>query len=192
MKVTRSMIEQDAQYLLESVRTADYEIPASGDIFKVIFKVYGFVVLLQIAAVLADWLLYGVNYKYYSFFSMMIFSGGSLVIIFGVLCMMLYQNVSLALCIPEEVRRKSLVCQIVRRKLQSYLVAVILFNTIVASVLLYCGHAYAGGLGFSWFVSLGIASVCFSYSTARYFTPQVMAVIDKIAEVITPSISANK
>lgn len=191
MKVTRSMIEQDAQYLLESVRTADYEIPASGDIFKVIFKIYGFVVLLQIAAVLADWLLYG-NYKYYSFFSMMIFSGGSLVIIFGILCMMLYQNVSLALCIPEEVRRQSLVCQIVRSKLRSYLVAVVLFNTIVASVLLYCGHAYAGGLGFSWFLSLIIGGLSFSYSMSRYFTPQVMAVIDKIAEVIAPSAQESK
>lgn len=51
MKITRSMLEQDAQYLLESVRTTDYEIPQSVDIFKAIFKVYGFVVLLQIIAV---------------------------------------------------------------------------------------------------------------------------------------------
>ncbi|EGZ3978290.1 protein traS, partial [Salmonella enterica subsp. enterica serovar Richmond] len=57
MKITRSMIEQDAQYLLESVRATDYEIPSSGDIFKVIFKVYVFVVLLQIIGVLFDWLI---------------------------------------------------------------------------------------------------------------------------------------
>ncbi|EBS4817069.1 hypothetical protein DEN29_18515 [Salmonella enterica subsp. enterica serovar Javiana] len=192
MKVTRSMIEQDAQYLLESVRTADYEIPASGDIFKVIFKVYGFVVLLQAVAIFIDWLFYAGKDKFYSYSDIAILSGGGLVVIFGVLCVMLYQNVSFALCIPEEVRRKSLVCQIVRRKLQSYLVAVILFNTIVASVLLYCGHAYAGGLGFSWFLSLIVGGLSFSYSMSRYFTPQVLSVFSKINDVITPSTSANK
>lgn len=34
MKITRSMIEQNAQFLLDSVRTADYEMPSSGDILK--------------------------------------------------------------------------------------------------------------------------------------------------------------
>lgn len=192
MKVTRSMIEQDAQYLLESVQATDYEIPSSGDIFKMIFKVYGFVVLLQVVAVLVDWFLYSASYKYYSLFSMVIFSGISLVIIFGVLCIMLYQNVSLALCIPEDVRRQSLVCQIVRAKLRSYFVAVILFNTIVASVLIYCGQAYAGGLGASWFVSLIVGGLSFSYSMGRYFTPQVMSALSKINEVIAPSAAENK
>lgn len=187
MKITRSMIEQDAKYLLESVRTADYEIPSSGSIFKAIFSVYGFVVLLQFIGVFSDWLIYAGGGRFYSYSDMAILSTVSLVVIFGVLCLMLYQNVSLALCIPEEVRRNSLICRIVSAKLRSYFIAVILFNTIVAVVLLYCGHRHVSYLGASWFVSLGIASVCFSYSTARYFTPQVMAVIDKIAEVITPS-----
>ncbi|EBG3528019.1 hypothetical protein FI632_22355 [Salmonella enterica subsp. enterica] len=185
MKITRSMLEQDAQYLLESVRTTDYEIPQSGEIFKAIFKVYGFVVLLQIIAVFFDWFLYSSSYKYYSLFSMLVFSGLSLVIIFGVLCIMLYQNVSLVLCIPEEVRRQSLFCQIVRKKLRSYFAAVIFFNVIVASILLYCGQAYAGGLGASWFVSLGIASVSFSYSIGRYFTPPVISALNKIAETVS-------
>ncbi|EHI1445386.1 hypothetical protein J8921_004330 [Salmonella enterica] len=185
MKITRSMLEQDAQYLLESVRTTDYEIPQSGDIFKAIFKVYGFVVLLQIIAVFFDWFLYSSSYKYYSLFSMLVFSGLSLVIIFGVLCIMLYQNVSLVLCIPEEVRRQSLFFQIVRKKLRSYFAAVIFFNVIVASILLYCGQAYAGGLGASWFVSLGIASVSFSYSIGRYFTPPVISALNKIAETVS-------
>lgn len=192
MKVTRSMIEQDAQYLLESVRTTDYEIPASSDIFKVIFKVYAFVVLLQMVGVFVDWLIYCSEGEYYSYSDIAILSAVSLVVIFGVLCIMLYQNVSLALCIPEDVRRQSLICRIVSAKLRSYFIAVILFNTIVAVFLLYCGHRHVSYLGASWFVSLGIASVCFSYSTARYFTPQVMAVIDKIAEVITPSTVVNK
>lgn len=185
MKITRSMLEQDAQYLLESVRTTDYEIPQSGDIFKAIFKAYGFVVLLQIIVVFFDWFLYSSSYKYYSLFSMLVFSGLSLVIIFGVLCIMLYQNVSLVLCIPEEVRRQSLFCQIVRKKLRSYFVAVIFFNVIVASILLYCGQAYAGGLGASWFVSLGIASVSFSYSIGQYFTPPVISALNKIAETVS-------
>ncbi|MEB6855230.1 hypothetical protein NA728_22295 [Escherichia coli] len=192
MRVTRSMIEQDAQYLLESVRTVDYEIPTSGNIFKVIFKVYGFVFSLQMTGVFVDWLIYYSDGGYYSYSDIAILSAVSLVVVFGVLCIMLYQNVSLALCIPEEIRSQSLICQIVRRKLRSYFVAVGLFNTIVALILLYCGHRHVSYLGASWFVSLGIASVCFSYSTARYFTPQVMAVIDKIAEVITPSTATNK
>ncbi|EKS4680063.1 hypothetical protein QB701_003980 [Salmonella enterica] len=192
MKVTRSMIEQDAQYLLESVRTADYEIPASGDIFKVIFKVYGFVVFLQITGIFADWLFYAGEGRFYSYSDIAILSGGSLVVVFGVLCIMLYQNVSLVLCIPEEVRSQSLICQIVRTKLRSYFIAVILFNTIIALILLYCGHRHVSYLGASWFLSLIIGGLSFSYSMSRYFTPQVMAVIDKIAEVITPSTATNK
>lgn len=139
-----------------------------------------------------DWLIYAGKGSFYSYSDIAIMSTISLVVIFGVLCVMLYQNVSLALCIPEHVRGQSLVSQIVRTKLRSYFVVVILFNTIVASVLLYCGQAYVGGLGACWFVSLGIASVCFSYSSARYFTPQIMAVIDKVAGVITPSTIINK
>ncbi|EKI6053863.1 hypothetical protein PF285_004002, partial [Salmonella enterica] len=95
MKITRSMLEQDAQYLLESVCTTDYEIPQSGDIFKVIFKVYKFVVLVQLVAVFSDWLLYGVDNEDYSYLSMLILSGGSLLVVFGVLCATLYQNVTL-------------------------------------------------------------------------------------------------
>lgn len=192
MRVTRSMIEQDAQYLLESIRTTDYEIPQSGDIFKVIFKIYRVIVLVQLVAIFFDWLLYGLGNEDYSYSSMLILSGGSLLVVFGVLCVMLYQNVTLALCIPEDVRSKSLVCSIIREKMRSYLLAMVLLNSVVASLLVISGGYFVGGLGFSWFVSLGIASVCFSYSTARYFTPQVMAVIDKIAEVITPSTATNK
>lgn len=192
MKITRGMIEQDAQYLLESVRTTDYEIPTSGDIFKVIFRVYKFVVLIQLVAVFFDWLLYGVDNEDYSYSSMLILSAGSLLVVFGVLCATLYQNVTLALCIPQDVRDNSLLCSIIRKKIRSYLLGMVLLNSAVAAVLIFSGEYFVGGLGASWFVSLGISSVCFSYSTARYFTPQVMAVIDKIAEVITPSTLVNK
>ncbi|ENZ0152881.1 hypothetical protein ACF7MS_004697, partial [Salmonella enterica subsp. enterica serovar Chester] len=176
MKITRSMIEQDAQYLLESVRATDYEIPSSGDIFKVIFKVYVFVVLLQIIGVLFDWLIYGTDGEYYSYSDIAILSTVSLVVVFGVLCMMLYQNVNLALCIPEDVRRQSLICRIVSEKLRTYFIAVILLNTIVAVILLYCGHRHVSYLGASWFVTFIIGGISFSYSMSRYFTPQVMSV----------------
>ncbi|EBN9932940.1 hypothetical protein QTR52_004393 [Salmonella enterica] len=192
MKVTRSMLEQDARYLLNSVRDADYEIPSSGAVFKTIFKVYGCVFFIQLAGVLADWVIYARRGDYYSYSDMAILSTVSLVVVFAVLCVMLYQNVSLALCIPEDVRNNSLICKIIRRKLRSYFVAVVLFNMLVALILLFLGHRHVSYLGASWFVSLGIASICFSYSTARYFTPQVMSVIDKIAEVIAPSVTENK
>ncbi|EAA1644790.1 hypothetical protein DPS92_23440 [Salmonella enterica subsp. enterica serovar Richmond] len=192
MKITRSMIEQDAQYLLESVRATDYEIPSSGDIFKVIFKVYVFVVLLQIIGVLFDWLIYGTDGEYYSYSDIAILSTVSLVVVFGVLCMMLYQNVNLALCIPEDVRRQSLICRIVSEKLRTYFIAVILLNTIVAVILLYCGHRHVSYLGASWFVTFIIGGISFSYSMSRYFTPQVMSVFSKINDVIAPTVAENK
>ncbi|ECA0340811.1 hypothetical protein EIK87_22860 [Salmonella enterica subsp. enterica serovar Richmond] len=192
MKITRSMIEQDAQYLLESVRAVDYEIPSSGDIFKVIFKIYGFVALLQVVGIFSDWLIYSGEGRFYSYSDIAIMSTISLVVIFGVLCVMLYQNVSLALCIPEDVRCQSLICQVVRTKLRTYFIVVILFNTIIASVLLYCGHAYVGGLGASWFASIIIGGISFSYSMSRYFTPQVMSVFSKINDVIAPTVAENK
>lgn len=186
MKVTRSMIEQDAQYLLESVRMTDYEIPKSGDIFKIILRFFSAVALLQLIAVLADWLLYGSGGEDYSYSSMLILSCGSLLVVFGVLCISLYQNIAMALCIPGEVREKSLVCNIIRKKLRSYFLVMILFNYIVAIVLVLSGGYFVGGMGASWFVSLVIGGLSFSYSMSRYFTPQVMSALNKINEIISP------
>ncbi|ENZ0152878.1 hypothetical protein ACF7MS_004694, partial [Salmonella enterica subsp. enterica serovar Chester] len=176
MKITRSMIELDAQYLLESVQSTDYEIPSSGDIFKVIFRGYKFVVLVQLVAVFSDWLLYGVNNDNYSYLSMLILSGGSLLVVFGVLCATLYQNVSLALCIPQDVRSNSLLCSIIREKIGSYLQVIVLLNSTIAVVLIFSGEYFVGGLGASWFASIIIGGISFSYSMSRYFTPQVMSV----------------
>ncbi|EDV2691953.1 hypothetical protein LQM52_004050 [Salmonella enterica subsp. enterica serovar Eastbourne] len=185
MKITRSMLEQDAQYLLESVRTTDYEIPQSGDIFKVIFKVYKFVVLVQLVAVFSDWLLYGVDNEDYSYLSMLILSGGSLLVVFGVLCATLYQNVTLALCIPQDVRNKSLLCSVIRKKIRSYLQIIVLLNSVVAAVLLLSGEYFVGGLGASWFFSLIVGGLSFSFSMSRYFTPPVISVLNKIAETVS-------
>ncbi|HFG9820668.1 TPA: protein traS [Salmonella enterica subsp. enterica serovar Frintrop] len=192
MKVTRSMLEQDSRYLLNSVRDADYEIPSSGAVFKTIFKVYGCVFFIQLAGVLADWMIYARRGDYYSYSDMAILSTVSLVVVFAVLCVMLYQNVSLALCIPEDVRNNSLICKIIRRKLRSYFVAVVLFNMLVALILLFLGHRHVSYLGASWFASLIVGGLSFSFSMSRYFTPQVMSALNKINELVAPFAMENK
>ncbi|EDE2461889.1 protein traS [Salmonella enterica] len=185
MKVTRSMLEQDARYLLDSVRDADYEIPSSGAVFKTILKVYGCVFFIQLAGVLADWMIYARRGDYYSYSDIAILSTVSLVVIFAVLCVMLYQNVSFALCIPEDVRNNSLICKIIRKKLKAYFVVVVLFNMLVALILLYCGHRHVSYLGASWFFSLIVGGLSFSFSMSRYFTPPVISALNKIAETVS-------
>lgn len=78
------------------------------------------------------------------------------------------------------------------KKIRSYLLGMVLLNSAVAAVLIFSGEYFVGGLGASWFVSLIVGGLSFSYSMGRYFTPQVMSALSKINEVIAPSAAENK
>ncbi|MEG2433305.1 MAG: hypothetical protein RSB25_16825 [Acinetobacter sp.] len=185
MNITKSMLEKDAADLMQAMKKHDYTIPSSLDIFKPILKVYRVVCAIQIMFSAIDYLIYKQSFGDYYLSDVVTFSLISLLLVFIVLSMTLYGGVSLTLCIPDKVKKESLILKIAKKKLKIYFYAVIIANIIVAAILLFSGGRLVTLLGGSWFVSLCIGSIMFSASMSRYLTPTVMATINKVHETIT-------
>lgn len=106
--------------------------------------------------------------------------------------MMAYGNLSLLMCIPKKVRKKSLLVNLAKKKLKLYGLIMIVFDIFVAVVLISERSSLIIGYGFSWFASFLIGGVVFSMSMSRYMTPAVVATLDKIRQVVSsPQMSSN-
>ncbi|EAU3389215.1 hypothetical protein ID251_004699 [Salmonella enterica] len=191
-KITRSMIERDAQYVLDFISNHDYEIPSSGKILSVVFMFFLPALILQVFLCIADYLLYiKTGFDWVSLFGVMVFSSIPLLFYWGALCISLYSSVSALLCVPLDVLKNTVLYEVVYQKIKRYSFIIMGFNVIVGILLLRTDHVFVALSGFGWFASLIVGGLSFSYSISQYFTPQVMAVLNKINKVISPSAVAK-
>lgn len=98
---------------------------------------------------------------------------------------MTYGNISLLMCIPKDVRDKSLLIGIGKRMLKVYSYVAVVINFVVAIVLITGNHEFIFGYGLSWVASMLIGTLIFSMSMSRYMTPAVVATLDKIRQVVS-------
>lgn len=98
---------------------------------------------------------------------------------------MTYGNISLLMCIPKDVRDKSLLIGIGKRTLKVYSYVAVVINFVVAIVLITGNHEFIFGYGLSWVASMLIGALIFSMSMSRYMTPAVVATLDKIRQVVS-------
>lgn len=186
--VKRSDIENDVKMLMQSFKN-DYRIPTSGEIISPIIKLMSVVYMMHFVVITAGLIVCDKKIWFPGIAMWLVLSCGILTVM---AIMMAYGNLSLLMCIPKEVREKSLLVNLAKKKLRLYGLIMIVFNTFVAVVLISERSSLIIGYGFSWFASFLIGGVVFSMSMSRYMTPAVVATLDKIRQVVSsPQISSN-
>ena len=186
MRLTRTLIENDVNKILESVRSYDYVIPSGREVLAYPFKILKVLYLTQLLVFVSSLYIYpdwsGERLLMQSMFTVGICIFASILII-GVT----YNNVAMYLCLDLKTRRDSILIGEVKRKLKLYLSFYFGINTMVS--IFYLFYADWGSLivGVSYFVTTMILCIVFNMSISRYFTPGVFAVIGKIKDILSPS-----
>lgn len=189
MRLTRTLIENDVNKILESVRSYDYVIPSGREVLAYPFKILKVLYLTQLLVFVSSLYIYpdwsGERLLMQSMFTVGICIFASILII-GVT----YNNVAMYLCLDLKTRRDSILIGEVKRKLKLYLSFYFGINTMVS--IFYLFYADWGSLivGVSYFVTTMILCIVFNMSISRYFTPGVFAVIGKIKDILSPSAPA--
>lgn len=179
--VLKSEIEKDVQHLVTSLKD-DYRIPSSGEIIFPVIKVLSVVYFMHVVAIIANEFYYDEDIWFPGVVMWFVLS---CVILTALALVMTYGNLSLLMCIPKEVRNKSLLISIGKKKLMTYGYVTIAINFVVAIILITGNHEFIFGYGISWFACMIIGGITFSMSMSRYMTPAVVATIDKIRQVVS-------
>ncbi|MEZ6878352.1 hypothetical protein [Enterobacter sp. KBR-315C3_2022] len=186
--VLKSDIENDANKIIDSLKK-DYRIPTSGEIIFPVIKVMSIVYAMHIIAIFGNEFVYKKDIWFPGVIMWLVLSCGILTV---VALMMTYANLSMLMCIPKDVRDKSILLNVGKQKLKIYGCIIIAINIVVAIVLISERSDFIIGYGFSWFASFLIGGVVFSMSMSRYMTPAVVATLDKIRQVVSsPQMSSN-
>lgn len=186
--VKRSDIENDVKMLMQSFKN-DYRIPTSGEIIFPIIKLMSVVYMMHVVVITVGLIVCDKKIWFPGIAMWLVLSCGILTVM---AIMMAYGNLSLLMCIPKEVREKSLLVNLAKKKLRLYGLIMIVFNIFVAVVLISERSSLIIGYGFSWFASFLIGGIVFSMSMSRYMTPAVVATLDKIRQVVSsPQMSSN-
>lgn len=179
--VLKSDIEKDVRDLLESLR-GDYRIPDSKEIIFPVVKVMLVVYVMHVVAIISSLLIYEKNIWLPGVVIWLMLSCG---ILTAMALVMTYGNLSMLMCIPKEVRDKSLLLGVAKRKLKVYGCVIVGINAVVAVILISLRGDFIIGYGISWFACIIIGGITFSMSMSRYMTPAVVATLDKIRRVVS-------
>lgn len=186
--VKRSDIENDVKMLMQSFKN-DYRIPTSGEIIFPIIKLMSVVYMMHVVVITVGLIVCDKKIWFPGIAMWLVLSCGILTVM---AIMMAYGNISLLMCIPKEVREKSLLVNLAKKKLRLYGLVMIVFNIFVGVVLISERSSLIIGYGFSWFASFLIGGIVFSMSMSRYIPPAVVATLDKIRQVVSsPQMPSN-
>ncbi|MHA3699951.1 protein traS [Yersinia enterocolitica] len=187
----RSEVEKDACFILESLKEKDYEIPSNKKILSVLFRHIWLVYVLQLIMVFLDRYFYfsegnDISYNLNKFMGVLLLSSGSMLFFTLAFVGSLYSSVTMSLVIGKEVMEKSVLMQILAKKIRFYSKFLLLFNTLIGFFLLYFHEAAVAALGFSWFGSFIFCGIILQGSMSRYMTPAVIDAITKVKAIISP------
>lgn len=193
MRISRNDLEADVEKILLSLRNDNYMIPTNKEIFAPIIKVLLLIYVIQLSCLVAD---YFFNYQngmdaYFSlrdpFYILVsnIFSSAVVLILF-------YPYASILPCINKKIRDGSALLTMLKEKFNFFLKLLIATNVIIGVVMIIKGSQLVFFLGLSWFVTFIIFNIVFNLSIGRYFTPAVVAGIDKIKSLLSPSSAASE
>ncbi|EOI7436117.1 protein traS, partial [Yersinia enterocolitica] len=132
----RSEVEKDACFILESLKEKDYEIPSNKQILSVLFRHIWLVYVLQLIMVFLDCYFYfsegsDISYNLYKFMGVLLLSSGSMLFFTLAFVGSLYSSVTMSLVIGKEVMEKSVLMQILAKKIRFYSKFLLLFNTLI-------------------------------------------------------------
>ncbi|EPS7491357.1 protein traS [Escherichia coli] len=187
----RSEVEKDAYFILESLKEKDYEIPSNKQILGVLFRKIWLVYALQLIMVFLDCYFYfsdenDIFYSLNKFMGVLLLSFGSMLFFTLTFVGSMYSPVTMFLVIGEAVMEKSVLIQILSKKIRFYSKFLLLFNTLIGLFLLYFHEAAVAALGLSWFGSFLFCVIILQGSMSRYMTPAAIDTISKIKTIISP------
>nr|WP_181375113.1 hypothetical protein [Pectobacterium carotovorum]ALG88596.1 putative protein TraS [Pectobacterium carotovorum] len=193
MRISRNDLEADVEKILLSLRNDNYMIPTNKEIFAPIVRVLLVIYTIQMLCLVVD---YFVNYQngmsaYFSlrdpFYILVsnIFSSAIVFILF-------YPYASILPCINKQIRDSSTLLTMLKEKFDFFLRLLIATNVVVGVVMVIKGSQLVFFLGLSWFITFIIFNIVFNLSIGRYFTPAVVAGIDKIKSLLSPSSAVSE
>lgn len=181
----KSEMELDIGVFIEKLRKSDYDIPTNKDVMGFIFKRLSIVYLIQIVALILDFIMYREPFSQVAGIVMASFLVNFVVAF--IFFIALYQPVSMYLSVGEEIIESSLVIRALLMKVRKCWLSLIVVNSVVGVILIFCGEAFIVGLGFSWFVTCIISMLLFQASASRYMTPALVSSLAKVKEVLSAS-----
>lgn len=180
----RSDLDRDAGYILDAIKARDYEIPTNSQILKIIFSKLIIVYALQISFIVLDFILNTGSYGYH-FFDTFVLAVGSNLFFSLAFLMTTYSAVCMNLIMGEEIRKQSMLLQIIDKKVRFYSCLLVFINTVIGIILLWAGERFVAGLGFSWFATFLVSSLLLQGSMSRYMTPAVVSSLSKVRELVS-------
>lgn len=180
----RSDLDRDAGCFLDALEARDYEIPSNRQILKIIFSKLIIVYALQLSFIALDFILNTGKYGYH-FFDTFVLAVGSNLFFSLAFLMTTYSAVCMSLVIGEEIRKQSILLQIIDKKVRFYSCFLVFINTVIGIILLWAGERFVAGLGFSWFATFLVSILLLQGSMSRYMTPAVVSSLSKIRELVS-------
>lgn len=182
----RSELENDAAYILDELKTRDYEIPTNSEILKIIFSKLGVVYFIQLLFIVADVFINSDRGEYH-YFDTIILAFGSNAFFSLAFVMVSYNLVCIKMALGNEIRSRSVLIRLVEKKIHTYSLFLLLMNTVVGFILLWAGEGLVAGLGFSWFGIFCVSILFLQGSLSRYMTPAVVNTLSKVQELFSAS-----
>lgn len=179
----KSELEKDVDDLLKRLNSSDYDIPGNSDVMKVILPKLFVVMVIGVVLVSVNYSLYQDEWRdllaVFVFF-LLPFAIFSLVFIAS-----LFQPVSMYLSLSDEIKERSLVVQLLIKKVKHYWHMLFALNCVIGILLLFLDDGFVVGFGASWFVTYIIAIIAFQTSLTRYMTPAVVSSLSKVKELLS-------
>lgn len=187
----RSELEKDADFILASMKDRDYEIPTNKKIMGIIFRRLKYVYLLQVIFVILAFAIYkesgDLGYQFKKLIYLSLLSCATMMFFSLVFIGATYSNVCIFLTLGDDVKRESILLNIVKNKIVFYTRLLFIVNSLVGCILLWTGEPFVAGLGFSWFATFIVSMLFLQGSLSRYMTPAVVSSLSKVKELLSAS-----
>ena len=186
-----SELEKDADFILASMKDRDYEIPTNKKIMGIIFRRLKYVYLLQVIFVILAFAIYkesgDLGYQFKKLIYLSLLSCATMMFFSLVFIGATYSNVCIFLTLGDDVKRESILLNIVKNKIVFYTRLLFIVNSLVGCILLWTGEPFVAGLGFSWFATFIVSMLFLQGSLSRYMTPAVVSSLSKVKELLSAS-----
>ncbi|UCQ29577.1 hypothetical protein DCF83_17760 (plasmid) [Edwardsiella tarda] len=191
MKITKSMVEQDAAFIFNSLRDTDYVIPDGWTVAKPALKIMGFIALYQCVMNLVDIAIWGGLKDTSYWFAIFLYSLGPMAFIAFIVYISTFSTSTFYACLSDEVKKKSLLINLCRQKIRFWLAVSFFMNVGLSIILLIMGSGFVLGQGAGWFFMILVSGFTISTSMNRYLTPKAVEAMNKVNDILSPSKSAN-
>lgn len=189
MKVTTDDLKKDVEMLFDDLKR-NYEIPSSSSSIKFLFKIIAVALVVQFFLSALDFYIWGGEYRGGCREAIIVYFIGFLGVLLlpSFILIIVYHNpIMMISCLSDDARRKSVLLNIAKAKLQYVLYFAIVTNSLVGICFALNESAMIAFMGGSWFVTVIISTSIYNMMMAPYVTPAVTSSLLKMKELLSES-----